>query len=520
MQRRDVLTSALAGMLLPLLVACGGEKSGGTVRIQMPLPDDLDPAALQSDLDAQLAVHVYSGLVTLNDKGEPIPDLAQRWSLSPDGRTYLFPLRPGLRFHNGEQLTAEHIKDTWEHLLDPQFDSPSAQEFLGNIVGVAPYRNKIAGDISGIRAVNTRTLEIDLAEPDLTFPAKLTHPATYVQAPAGIKGGTSQIGSGPFTVAAWVPGEALTLVRSEDYYGFAPLLDRIEITGGIDGQSLGRYAGDALDILYVGANDIAAVWDRNNPLHKDLVVLDALEMTFLAMNNRTPPFDDEGVRQAFALAIDRAAIVEQVFSQTVGRANSLLPPSLARNGNAETVAFDIFKARQALGDSRYRDVNNLPEVTFTVPGTRSPPPSEVLALINMIQQHLGVRIRIQRESYSTFVENLDRRANPYQLFLFTWRAEYPDPQAVLDPLFRSSSVSNYSSYRSPDIDALLLQARGEHDSGRRRQTLAEIEQRIATDSPVTPLWHGKSYVLVKPWVRDVQLSATARPWLNRVHLDS
>ncbi|MDE2841177.1 MAG: ABC transporter substrate-binding protein, partial [Chloroflexota bacterium] len=211
---------------------------------------------------------------------------------------------------------------------------------------------------------------------------------------------------------------------------------------------------------------------------------------------------------------------EQVFSQTVGRATSLLPPSLARNGNAETVAFDIFKARQALGDSRYRDVNNLPEVTFTVPGTRSPPPSEVLALINMIQQHLGVRIRIQRESYSTFVENLDRRANPYQLFLFTWRAEYPDPQAVLDPLFRSSSVSNYSSYRSPDVDALLLQARGEHDSGRRRQTLAEIEQRIATDSPVTPLWHGKSYVLVKPWVRDVQLSATARPWLNRVHLSS
>ena len=518
MQRRDFLTGVLAGMLLPLFVACGDERSGGTVRMQMPLPDDLDPAALQSDLDAQLAVHVYSGLVTLNDKGEPIPDLAQRWSLSPDGRTYVFPLRPGLRFHDGEQLTAAHIKDTWEHLLNPQFDSPRALPFLGNIVGVAPYRNRIAGNISGIRAVNTRTLEIDLAEPDLTFPAKLTHPATYAQAPAGLRGGTAQIGSGPFTVVNWVPGEALTLVRSEDYYGFAPLLDRIEITGGIDAQSLSRYADDSLDILYVGAQDIAAVLDRNNPLHRDLVVHDALEMTFLAMNNRVPPFDDEGVRQAFALAIDRAAVVEQVFSQTVGRATSLLPPSL-RDGGADTVDFDIFKARQALGDSRYRDVGNLPEVTFTVPGDRSPPPSEVLALINMIQQHLGVRIRIQREPWAAFVDNLDRRANPYQLFLFTWRAEYPDPQAVLDPLFRSNSVSNYSGYRSPDVDALLLQARGEHDSDRRRQTLAEIEQRIATDSPVTPLWHGKSYVLVKPWVRDVQLSATARPWLNRVHLD-
>ncbi len=520
MRRRDLLAAALAGMLAPLLIACGEERSGGTLRVQMPLPDDLDPATLQSDLDAQLAVHVYSGLVTLNADGEPIPDLAQRWSLSADGRTYEFPLRPGLRFHNGEQLTAEHIKDTWEHLLDPQFDSPHALLFLGKIAGVAPYRNKIAADISGIRAVNTRTLEIDLNEPDLAFPAKLTHPTTYVQPPSGMRGGASPLGSGPFAVVEWVPGRVLTLVRSEDYYGFEPLLDRIEIYGGVDAQSLDRYAGDALDILYVGANDIAAVLDRNNPLHKEVVVHDALEMTFLAMNNRIPPFDDEGVRQAFALAIDRAAIVEQVFAQTVGRATTLLPPSLARNGDAETVDFDISKARQTLADSRYGDASNIPELSFIVPGTRGPVPPTVVALINMIRQHLGVDIRIQREVWSTFVENLERRDNPYQLFLFSWHADYPDPQAVLDPLFRSNSVSNYSGYRSPEVDALLLQARGEHDSDRRRQTIADIEQRIAAETPVTPLWHGKSYVLVKPWVRDVQLSATARPWLNRVYRDT
>lgn len=520
MQRRDLLTGVLAGMLMPLLVACGDKRLGGTLRMQMPLPDKLDPGTLQSDLDAQLAVHVYSGLVTLNADGEPIPDLAQRWSISPDGRTYTFPLRPGLRFHDGEGLGAEHVKDTWEHLLDPRFESPQARLFLGKIVGVAQYRNEIAGNISGIRAVSDRTLEVELTESDLTFPAKLTHPTTFVQASSGIQGSALQIGSGPFAVVDWIPGQVLTLARSEDYYGFEPLLDRIEVTGGVDAQSLQRYAEDALDILYVGAKDIAAVLDRNNPLHRDLVINDALEMTFLAMNNRMPPFDDEGVRQAFALAIDRAAIVEQVFAQTVGKATSLLPPSLAHKGDAETVGFDIFKARQALADSRYRDASNLPEVTFTVPGTRGPVPPTVVALINMIQQHLGVRIRVQREPWSTFVENLDRRENPYQLFLFTWHADYPDPQAVLDPLFRSNSVSNYSAYRSSEVDALQLQAKGEQDSERRRQTIAEIEQRITSDSPVTPLWHGKSYVLVKPWVRDVQLSATARPWLNRVYLDT
>ena len=418
-------------MLAPLLIACGDKRSGGTLRVQMPLPDDLNPATLQSDLDAQLAVHVYSGLVTLNAEGEPIPDLAQRWSLSADGRTYAFPLRPGLRFHDGEQLTAEHIKDTWEYLLDPQFDSPHAQLFLGKIAGVAPYRNKIAEGISGIRAVNSRTLEIDLTEPDLAFPAKLTHPTTYVQAPSGMRGGATPVGSGPFAVVEWVPGKILTLVRSEEYYGFEPLLDRIEISGGVDAQSLDRYASDALDILYVGANDIATILDRNNPLHKEVLVHDALEMTFLAMNNRIPPFDDEGVRQAFALAIDRAAIVEQVFSQTVGKATALLPPSLARNGNAGTIDFDIFKGTAGVGRlpvPRCKQPSGN-DVSFVVPGTRGPVPPTVVALINMLQQHLGVRIRTQREPWSTFVENLEQRENPYQLFLFTWHADYPDPQA-------------------------------------------------------------------------------------------
>ena len=132
MQRRTLFAGAfsgiLAGMLMPLLAACGDDRSGGTVRIQMPLPDDLDPSALQNDLDAQLAVNMYSGLVTLNAEGEPIPDIAQRWSISPDGRTYQFPLRSDVRFHNGEKLTAE----------TPQGDVAAFARPTNRIAGGAP----------------------------------------------------------------------------------------------------------------------------------------------------------------------------------------------------------------------------------------------------------------------------------------------------------------------------------------------------------------------------------------------
>ena len=101
---------------------------------------------------------MYSGLVTLNAEGEPIPDIAQRWSISPDGRTYQFPLRPDVRFHDGEKLTAEILKETWQRLLDPQIESPAALRFLGKISGVSPYRNGLTRDISGIRATNAHSL--------------------------------------------------------------------------------------------------------------------------------------------------------------------------------------------------------------------------------------------------------------------------------------------------------------------------------------------------------------------------
>jgi oligopeptide transport system substrate-binding protein len=518
-QRRALFSTFFAGLLTPLVLACGHDPHGGTVRIRMPLPDRLDPGTVESDLDAQLAAHVYSGLTTLNPEGEPIPDLAQRWSISSDGRTYRFPLRQNIRFHNGESLTADSIKVSWQRVLNPKFESPAALRFLGKIAGIARYRNGLDNEISGLRAIDERTLEVELSETDLAFPAKATHPVTYVMPPP-VTGADMTLGSGPFAVVDWKPGEALTLARNEEYYGFEPHLDRIEITDNANADSLDLYLEDALDVLYIGANDIPTVLDRNNPLNRDLNIESGLDTTFLAMNNRLPPFDDEKVRQAFALAIDRAAIADQVFSQTVGKATSLLPPSLALTDDSPAADFDVFKARQALADSRYRDASNLPEVTFTVPGTRGSAPPQILALISMFQQHLGVSVRVERVPWADFVGNLDQRGNPYQLFLFSWHADYPDPQAVLDPLFRSTSLSNYSDYLNQEVEALLVEARGETNSDRRQETFNSIEQIVSSEVPVTPLWNSKSYVLIKPWLRDVQLSANARPWLNRVYLDS
>ncbi len=523
MRRRALLSQALGGVLAaalaPSLAACGDKPSGGVVRVLAPLPERLEPESLQTDLDALLAAHVYSGLVTLNPEGEPIPDLAQRWSISQDGRTYTFPLRPNVRYHDGERLIAPHVKAAWERALHPQTEAPAAMRVLGKIAGVARYRNGLAPQISGVRAPDDRTLEVDLAEADVSFPAQLAHPLTYVAPPGAGSGRRMPVGAGPFAAVAWVPGASLSLVRNEEFYGFEPLLDGIEIMGGADADSLQQYAQDAVDILYIGANDILLALDRNNPVNKDLQSHDGLDMTYLAMNNRIPPFDDEGVRRAFAMVIDRAAIAEEIFAHTVGKAETLLLPSLAQSGESPAAEYDVSKARQSLAESRYRDIGNLPEVTFTVPGTRGPPPSHILALTTMVQQHLGAQIRIQREPWDTFVDNLDRRQNPYQLFLFTWHADYPDPQAVLDPLFRSNSLTNYSGYADQEVDALLLAARGERDRERRLATMASIEERVAADAPVTPLWHTKSYLLIKPWVRDVRLSAVARPWLNQVYLD-
>lgn len=152
-------------------------------------PLTLDPAVSGEMTSHQYIVQLFSGLVRLDDNLEPVPDIAQRWQVSDDGRTYTFYLRNDVRFHCGREVKAEDFKYSWERACDPDTCSLTAATYPGDIVGVREVLVGKTTEISGVRVIDDYTLEVTIDAPKSYFLSKLTYPTAFVVDRANVESG-------------------------------------------------------------------------------------------------------------------------------------------------------------------------------------------------------------------------------------------------------------------------------------------------------------------------------------------
>jgi len=482
--------------------------------------DTLDPAFTTGALEAEYVVHLFSGLTSLNEKLEVVPDLAEKWTVSNDGRIYTFSLRRGAKFHDGRAITASDVKFSIERAADPRLASPVALTCLGDIQGFAARMSGQAAEVSGIKVRDDVTIDITLVEPRVYFPAKLTYPVSYVVDKQNVGSRPDwwlkPNGSGPFSVAGFAPGERLSLVRHDAYVGVKPSLVGVEYLAV---PPVEAYERDVIDIAVVDLADIDRVTDKSDPLNRELRVRTDLDIQYVAMNVTAKPFDDPKVRQAFNHALDRDRIATVTLKRTVIKADGILPPAMpGKSDRVRGLDFDVSRARQLVSESSYRDARNFPEISLTVMGTRTAPAPEVNAIIATYRQSLGVDVRVRQLDRDAFMAATQRDRDRPQMFMTGWIADYADPQNFLDILFHSRSRENMSRYANPDIDRDLEKARAERDPAVRTKLYQDIEARILQDAPWVPLWHNKRYILVKPWVQGYTAPSVVQPWLKSVSL--
>ncbi len=482
--------------------------------------DTLDPAFTTGALEAEYVVHLFSGLTSLNEKLEVVPDLAEKWTVSNDGRIYTFSLRRGAKFHDGRAITASDVKFSIERAADPRLASPVALTYLGDIQGFAARMSGQAAEVSGIKVRDDVTIDITLDEPRVYFPAKLTYPVSYVVDKQNVGSRPDwwlkPNGSGPFSVAGFAPGERLSLVRHDAYVGVKPSLVGVEYLAV---PPVEAYERDVIDIAVVDLADIDRVTDKSDPLNRELRVRTDLDIQYVAMNVTAKPFDDPKVRQAFNHALDRDRIATVTLKRTVIKADGILPPAMpGKSDRVRGLDFDVSRARQLVSESSYRDARNFPEISLTVMGTRTAPAPEVNAIIATYRQSLGVDVRVRQLDRDAFMAATQRDRDRPQMFMTGWIADYADPQNFLDILFHSRSRENMSRYANPDIDRDLEKARAERDPAVRTKLYQDIEARILQDAPWVPLWHNKRYILVKPWVQGYTAPSVVQPWLKSVSL--
>lgn len=496
----------------------------GTLRIALSEPLNLDPAQVTDVASARFVVEIFGGLLTLDQDLRIAPDLAEAVpgpTINSDGTvTYRFTIRRNASFHDGKRISAEDVKWSFERHAHPETLSPTAPDFLGDIVGTREYTRGRVDEIVGIQVIDDVTLDITIDQAKPYFLYLLTFPTAYVVDRDQVEADPERWalapnGSGPFKLANWTLGEGITLERFDDYHLGTPGVATVQVRfagGGVE-----QFENDEVDVAGVGINDIERVRDPASPLNPLYVTRNQLSTFYVAFNVQAPPFDDPLVRRALAHAIDKTTIVETVHQGLSRAAAGIVPPGIAAHDpDYFGLPFDPELAQELLQQSRYFGTPNLDTIRLTISGTGATPGGTYEAIQDMWRTHLGLEIEIQQVEFATYIAELDRGL--YPMFSLGWSLDFPDPQNILDYKFYSRSLGNDVALNDREIDALLEEARVEFDSERRIELYRDVERRLVDEAVWIPLFHSQAHELVKPYVEGYVPTRMVTPQLRYVRL--
>jgi len=492
------LALAVIGLLLLASLAlavgqCGGGLSPATTRGELKLygidPITLDPAVSAEATSHQYIMQIFSGLVRLDDNLQPVPDIAERWHISSDGRTYTFYLRHGVSFHNGREVGAADFKYSWERACLPATGSVMAATYLGDIVGASEVLQGKATEISGVRVIDDYTLEVTIDAPKVYFLSKLACPTLFVVDRANVASGgdwwQQPNGTGPFKLKGWEKGNLLVLERNERYYGKLAKVDTVayKLWGGVP---MNMYETGDIDVAGVSVSYIDKVTDPAWPFYRQMRSVPELSFSYIGFNCSRPPFDDVNLRRAFALAVNKEKIVSVLFRGMLRQADGILPPGLpGYNEGLSGLGYDVARARELIAASRYGSAGRLPPVTITTAGWGGVIPASLEAIIQEWRDNLGVDVRVRQLEPQRYMYHLGEEKD--EMFDMGWIADYPHPQDFLDVLFHTGAENNYGEYSNPRVDALLDMAAATTDASQSLKMYQQAEQQLVADAACIPL---------------------------------
>jgi peptide/nickel transport system substrate-binding protein/oligopeptide transport system substrate-binding protein len=472
-------------------------------------PATLDPARLRDIYSLAVGQQLFDGLVQFDQTLSITPALAQFWVASRDGLTWTFTLRKGVRFHHGREVTSDDVVYSFTRLVDPRTRSGGGDLFLG-IQGAPEFREGKARQIAGLVAVDRYTVRVTLTEAPVPFvsilavgQAKIV-PRELVEA-QGEAFGREPVGTGPFRFIRWERGKEIVLAANPDYYEGPPRLGRLVFR---------IFPGEQLDAVFrefqAGNLEDSPIPSRDYrgtiaSQRYQYVRRPMFSLRHYGINTRMKPLDDRRIRQALLHAIDREAIVSEVWLGRHALARGILPPgTLGYNPKLQGFPYDPARARDLLAQAGHPGGRGLPPIVIWS-SARS---EEILREHERIRKDLeavGIQAEFQyNPDWPSFSRMMAERRLP--VFLRAWFADVPDPENFLVKLFHSASPRNYSGYANPAVDALLERARGEGDVARRVELYRRAEEMLLEDAPIIPVWHHTYERLFQRYVKGVEVS--------------
>ena len=468
------------------------------------LPTALDPALAIDGPAAMIARQVFDTLVRYRDGSSDVDaGLASQWSVSRDGLAWTFRLRDGVRFHDGTPLTAAHAAASLERQVFPgHAQAPAGPTMAPRVFRGAP------GVIKEIKALDSRTLRIQLAQPYAPLLTVLAHPAMGIALPVpGEAGGSRWIGSGPFAIAEVTP-EHIALDAQRAYWGGVPRMPRVVFTADPDGaRAIEARAAD--------------IWipEGAPPRRGGALSVAGWRIGYLAVQTERDPLSRKKVRAALAAAIDPAEIGAAAAPGATAL-GSFLPPSVwGRRPGPPVAEADPAAARRALAEAGLP--RGFSTALLVVAGSAEQ--ARIAEALRVSLAAAGIALQVQPTPAGELMALA--QSGEHRMALLESQAEGGDPHLLLYPLSTSEAATkgprawNVSFYRNPRLDDLLIRASQLSFRAERQRVYARAQQVLAEDLPWIPLYVRLHWAVTRPEVRGLRLHPSGQHRLDRVSLD-
>ena len=494
-----ILAAALTAGLA--LTGCGGSKTSDTTENTAGAESetaaevkgvDVDTtgylvAALNADIqtadvqktskDYEVPFNIFDRLVDVevdaDGNSKIVPSLAENWDISDDGLEYTFHLRQGVKFHNGNDFTAEDVAYTFHRMLT--VEGGVNTEFIDQIKGADELLAGETDTLEGVEVVDDYTIKVTLKEPFAGFLASISSPGVSIYDSEATEAAGDQfgmdpavtVGTGPFEFSSWSFNNQLVLTRNEDYWKGASGLPGvvIKIIPDTETQSMMFESGelDILDLDY--AADSA---DRFTETYPDQIVQGPrVGIVYFTMNFNKKPFQDVRVRKAVQMSIDRQAILDALYGGRGQVEQGIFPHGLIGfNPDQEEIKYDPEAAKALLAEAGYADGFDM---EIAADSSASDTMTMALEIVSDQLAEVGIRAEIKNYDESTWLET--RKSGELGSFMSTWSADYNDPDNFIYTFFGNEEKTRIRSINYPDTEVMERVAKA--------RTIVNEDERLA-----------------------------------------
>jgi oligopeptide transport system substrate-binding protein len=522
----NVKTALALGGIAFSLVGCNKEKtvqSHEVIETTMPNPlKGYDPAKVTDLYTHRVYDQVFEGLIKLGEDNTPQPSLAEKYERSEDGRTYTFYIKKNVKFHNGDLLTADDFKWSFDRTCNEKLVSPNAQAFMGDIVGADEVIAGKAESISGVKVLDKHRLQITLKRPVVYFLAKLAYSTGYVY-PKGkvsiteIKDIKQLIGTGPYKMSTYHQDQLVILDANKDYWGGAPKCPQIRYSIVKDSMvGLNEYKSGKYQFEMVPAVEVPAL--RKDPkFNKQMQFKDHAGAYYLELNPGVyKPFANLKVRQAFAMAIDQKMVLDRILNGVGVAAYGIIPPGVpGHREKTNHLPFDPIKAKKLLAEAGYSNPASMPKLDLVVPANS---PSGIPVTENVVlqlQKNLGIPIKVKRIDFNASLDKINKKEIAFRFA--GWAADYIDPANFTTDLYKSGSGINRCNYSNKKFDELVTKADSMTNHEERMKLYQQAEDILLQDAGFIPLFFPTEVWLIRENLEGLKFNLGGPMTLNTVY---